>query len=451
MSRKRFFVVTGLVLALALLVATPAFASKVITKGGDTEINSDVDDDVYFMGENLTVNATIDGDLIAFANTVTINGTITGDAIIGASTVIVNGEIQDDARLAGYAIVIEDGVAIGDDLNAGCYSLEMKSQSSIGGDAFFGGFQALLRDVAGDLYGGGAAIRLAGTVGGNATLGVASPDEPSYSQFWQPDVPDAPPLPDVPMGLSLAEGGSVEGDLTYTSSAPSDVDEGDIGGRLTFELEETAAPEEEVEVSPGAAAGAALVAWVLTLVRRFVTLVAVGALLMFAFPDFFKGIVATLKERVWPSLGVGALGYTVLFQALFLILAILIAIGVLLSTVTLGGLSGAWFGVGGISYASLIMGFILVTSWVAKVIVGYILGAWLVSLVNKEADLPFWSMVIGVFIIAILRGIPVLGFLIGLGVALFGLGAVVLHLWPRRPVEAAPLPPTEPSAPTPAV
>jgi hypothetical protein len=144
------------------------------------------------------------------------------------------------------------------------------------------------------------------------------------------------------------------------------------------------------------------------------------------------------------------LGYAILVPALALILALLIAIGILFSAVTLGGLAGAWFSVGGIGYASLILAFILVTSWVAKVVVGYILGAWLVSLVDKEASLPFWAMVIGVLILAILGGIPFLGFVVNLIVALFGLGAVVLHLWPRKPVAAAGEPTSTPE-PTPAV
>jgi hypothetical protein len=259
----------------------------VITEGGDVVINEDVNDDVYFTGENLTVNATIDGDLIAFGSTVTVNGTVTGDAIIGASTVIVDGEIQDDARLAGYALVIEDGAVIGDDLNAGAYSLEMKSGSSVGGDAFVGASQAVLRDIAGDLYGGGVGIRIAGAVGGNATLGVAPPDEPVFSQYWQPDVPNAPALPDVPPGLSFGADGRVEGDLTYSSSAPSAFDEGLIGGRLSFQLEEQPQREPEGEVAPGAVAGAGIVAVLLGMVRRFVTLVAVGALLRWAMRSWF--------------------------------------------------------------------------------------------------------------------------------------------------------------------
>jgi hypothetical protein len=87
---------------------------------------------------------------------------------------------------------------------------------------------------------------------------------------------------------------------------------------------------------------------------------------------------------------------------------------------------------------ALILGFVLVTSFVAKIVFGQMLGRWLLVRTNSPlAGHRFWPMVIGVVLtvaVIALLGFPLipsfLGALLNFVVILFGLGA--LWLWGRE-------------------
>src|SRR5574341_2282937 len=74
---RRWLIIAGAILAVSLLVITPALAAD-IYDDDVVVIDEDVADDVYAVGETITVNATIDGDLIAAGRTLVLNGTVTG-------------------------------------------------------------------------------------------------------------------------------------------------------------------------------------------------------------------------------------------------------------------------------------------------------------------------------------------------------------------------------------
>jgi hypothetical protein len=437
-KRARWLMAGGAILVLVVLMlalATPALAGKTITE--DNVVIGDESDDVYAFGQTVTVEGTVEGDVIAFAQTVTVNGTITGDLIAAGSGVIVNGEVQDDARLAGYAIELGSDATIGDDANLAGYSVYAESGSQIGGDAFFGAFQTLLDgDVAGDLIGGANSVQIGGQVGGDAKLSVGEPGEaPPFMGGW--NVEGAPPIPSVPPGLTI-KGGEIAGDLTYSSTVPSDVPANAVGGQLTFQLEEA---EEAEEVAAPPSPAEAAMGMVLGFVRRFATLVVVGLLMMWLAPKALEGTAAIIRERWLPSLGWGFLGYAVTFGGLPLLFAVVIALAVLFGVVTLGGLSTAIVFTGIAGEFNLVLIFVLITSWVAKVVIGYLLGKLIFRPETDQFKDNWLPMVVGVLIVAALRSIPVIGGLVGLAAALFGLGALVLYLrgkwFPPKPAPAA--------------
>jgi hypothetical protein len=94
--------------------------------------------------------------------------------------------------------------------------------------------------------------------------------------------------------------------------------------------------------------------------------------------------------------------------------------------------------VGILSVLALILGFVLVTSFVAKIVFGQALGKWLLVRANSPlAEHRYWPMVVGVLltvaVIALFRFPLIPGFLGGLLnflVVLFGMGA--LWLWGRE-------------------
>jgi hypothetical protein len=105
---------------------------------------------------------------------------------------------------------------------------------------------------------------------------------------------------------------------------------------------------------------------------------------------------------------------------------------------TLGGLSGAIVWIGILALIGLILGFVLATSFLAKVVFGMALGKWILVRLNSPlVDHKFWPMLIGVavtvIVVALLTFPLIPGFLGGLlnfAIILFGLGT--MWLWGRE-------------------
>ncbi|GEM_PF-1981735 len=439
----RILTAAGLILLLPLLIFSPALAAEV-TQGEDIVINEDTTDDVYAFGETVTVNATINGDLIAFATTVTINGTVTGDVIFGGQSLIINGTVEDDVRGAGYLIQLGENGVIGDDLNAGGYAIAMQPASRVGGDAFFGAFQASLADIDGNVIGGANGVRIGGRIGGDAKLSVSA--ETSFDPMMFMQNPELPSVERIPAGLSFSQDGQIAGDLDYSSERELTIPNGAVAGRVSFTQVESGAEGDVRVLQPAARRGFADrpgVRFAGRFVGSFIVLLLVAAIFRAVAPGFFHGALETLRTRWAASLGVGLLGYVIVFMVLPLLIFLVI---VLLLTPTLGigaQLRAAFSLISAIGWT----GFSLATGWIAPILVAALLGGAIYSLFDREKKSSFWGIVIGLLIVTFLLAIPVLGrVLLAMLVGMLGLGAVILYLWPRPkqaeavavPVEEAP-------------
>jgi hypothetical protein len=436
----------SLVLALALLVVVPVFAGD--SYEGDTiVIDEDTDDDVYAFGQEIVVDATIDGDLLAFGSSLTINGTVTGDVIFAGAVLTLNGTVGDDLRAAGAVLYLGEDASVGDDFNAGAGAIEMLPGSSVGGDLYFGAGQAVIGDVAGGIAGGGEGVRIVGTVGGNADLEVGDPNSTSptfmiqMQQYWmQAQGVEFPPISDVPPGLSFAEGGEVEGDLRYTASQSAQGVEDFVGGTTDF-IQQVAGEE------AGPSAALLGVRFLGHFIGLFLVALVFGVLLQSLAPKFLDGALDTLKARPLPSLGVGFLGYLVYFVLVLLFVVLLFVALIPLGVIGVGGPIARGLLLLGAGFQTF---FGLSTRWLPIILFGLLLGGVLYGLVNKERKAPFWSLVIGVFVVAFVVAIPIVGrMVIGGLLSLFALGAVILYLWPRKgegePVEPVEAPPADTS------
>jgi hypothetical protein len=437
----RLLIAAGLALLLALLIFTPALAADV-TQGEDITIDEDTTDDVYAFGKTVTVNATINGDLVAFASTVTINGTVTGDVIFGGQLLIINGTVEDDVRGVGYLIQLGDNGVIADDLNAGGYSIEMKPASRIGGDVFFGAYQASLADIDGNVIGGSNGVRIGGRIGGDVELSVGADSSFDPMMFMQN--PDLPTVERIPAGLTFGQDGHIAGNLDYSAERELSIPDGAIDGQVIFTQADTR-PEARAAVEPaprriGDRPGVRFIGY---FVGSFVVLLLVAAIFRAVAPTFFHGALDTLRSRWAASLGVGVLGYLIVFVVLPLLAFFVI---VLLFAPTLGMAARLRDAFSFISVAGW-TGFSLVTGWIAPILVATLLGGAIYGLFDREKKSSFWGIVIGLLIVTFLLAIPVLGrFLLTMLVGMFGLGAVILYLWPRpkqatavaAPVEGTP-------------
>lgn len=434
--------------------ALPAPAQAFEGRNGDTVVipaGEVVADDVYAAGQTITVQGTIQGDLVAVGTTITIaqGGVIEGDLIAAAQSVVIEGQVMDDARIAGAALAVRPEGQIGEDLISAGYSLETAAGSTVGRDVLFGGAQALLAgDIGDDLKVAANAVNIQGSVAGDATIEVGEDQGmPPFSPFAF--IPDMPPVPSVPGGLTVSQGAQIGGDLSYTSSQEESVPAGVVGGSVSQTIRPTPVPPSEEEgeavVIPRREPSGtlAILGWFRRNLANLLGLLVVGLLAVWLAPRLVQDSAEALRSKPLPSLGWGLVVLLGFFILLFALIAILVTLAIVLGVITLGDLLGTTIWGGMLAFGGFVFAFVFAANYLAQIVVSFLAGRWLVGLIKAEwAVKPWLPLIVGVIIFAILVAIPFLGWLINFVVVLFGLGALWLFVQERfrRQPLAAPVP-----------
>jgi cytoskeletal protein CcmA (bactofilin family) len=429
MKQKRFLKWAGLISLICLFLFTLAPMTLAFEgRGGDTVVigaGEVIEDDLYVGAGTFTLDGTIKGDLIVGGTTIEINGTIEGDLIAAGQNVVVRGTVTDDVRIAGMALTLDSTAQVDDDVVAAGMSLEGKKGSSVGGDLICFGYQALLAgDVAQDLTVAVGGLQLSGSVGGDVEAEVGEAEEGPPPTFFTMMMPGAPAMPSVPMGLTVDEGAHIGGKLDYTSASEWSVPTGIVAGVVTHHMPEIEAKvEEEVVVSPAMLA----VNWFLGHLRRLVTLLLAGLLIVWAIPGWVEKATGALRTKPLPSLGWGVVSIAAFIFALLIILIVTILVAVVLGVITLGDLAGttAWTGI--LTMALLAFFFSIAVTYVTKIVVSFLGGRLILASLKPDwAEGRIWPLVVGVVLFVIVTAIPILGWLVNLAVVLLGLGALWL-------------------------
>lgn len=426
MSKRFFYLLVNSFLLglLALGAVTPALAFD--GRGGENlVIGADevIDDDLYIGAENFTLEGTVKGDLVAAGSVITINGTVEGDLIAAGQTVIINGTIGDDARVAAGAILVGENASINGDIISAAGSLELRKSSLVGTDLVFVGGQALLAgEVARNLKMAGGGLELRGTVGGDAFINTGDP-EPS-SQDPMIFMPNSPiPLPNVQAGLKIDPQANIEGTLEYVSRKDIKFP-GGIAARVK-RIEPIVDPASVVKPPT---LMERTVTGVLDMFRNMVTLLLLGLLLVWLFPNFIQSSVEQVRAAPLPAFGWGIVSWAAFFFVLTLILVAMLFGGIFFGILTLGGLSATIIWLGVLSMFTLVVGFVLSAAVLSKIIVAALGGQMILSRLKPEwAEHRIWPLALGVVIFAILAAIPIFGGLFNLIVILLGLGALWLY------------------------
>ena len=439
---NRLFLVFSLLALLVLALTTPASAFDG-RSGENIVIPSDevIDDDLYVTAGTFVLDGTVNGDLIAMGQTITINGRVDGDVMAAGQTIVVHGTVTGAIRMAGSVLLVDEAASIGGDMIAAGYSLESQEGSGIGQDLVFAGGQILLAgDVARNVQISTGAFELRGPVGGNVDAELGEADGgyagPPPALFMPQS---SVPIPSVDPGITIAQSAKVEGNLEYTQARELVLPAGVVAGKVTRNQ-----PATNTAAAPQETTGQRVLNWGLNALRTSITLILIGLFLLWLLPSFIQGWSRKLQTAAWPSLGWGVAAYIVFFVVLLLTIAIIVLAGLLFGVLTLGGLAGTIISVGILSLLALILGFVLVTSFVAKIVFGQALGKWLLGRANSPlADHRFWPMVIGVLItvaVIALFSFPLipgfLGALLNFAVILLGRGA--LWLWGRERIAREP-------------
>lgn len=431
----RFLTVFILSALIALTVATPALAFD--GRGGDTitiEADEVVNDDLYVSADTFTLDGTVKGDLIVFATTVYVNGTVEGDLIAAGNTIVITGTVSDDVRVAAAAIQFGPEAVIGGDVIGASASLEAKSGNAIEGDVIYAGAQALLAGSIGDdVSVAVAGLEIRGEIGGDVTAEVGDAEEGAPSpNMYISDV--QVPIPNVSAGLTVTDKAMIKGDLTYTQTKEAQLPSGAVAGKVT--RNEPVVDEHSMPAPPTPAERAAN--WTFDLLRTIATLAIFGLLLVWLAPTFLKGLSEKLQAQPAPSFGWGIVAYAAFFFALLLIVIVMIVGGILFGIISLGGVTGTIIWLGILAIFALIVGFVLFTGFGAQILMAWMSGKWILGRFNPAlAEHKVWPLLLGVLIVGLLVSLPLVGWLFGMLIMFFGLGA--LWLWGRerrrKPVE----------------
>ncbi len=408
--------------AVACGLFLPGSATAVEFRGGQHVVipaDEVILDDLYATGETVTVDGRVEGDLVAAGRQVRLNGEVTGDLIAAGQAVTINGPVGDDARVTGMALELGPAGSVGDDMVAAGFSLETKAGSLVGGSLLFSGFQALLTgDVAEALLGTMSALEIQGGVGADSEVTVeGEPGAPSFLQY----VPMPVELPPVAGGLTIADGARIEGELRYTSP-----DEARGGGansaRLTHQTPTAAQTEAEATAGSG---------WWKRLFR-WLGLIVLGLLCIWWIPGWLDERSGEIQARPLRLTGLGLLGVAALPIVATLALAVPITVAVLLGQLKLGGLAALVVVLAVAAVGLLVLAFWLTSTYLAPLLVGLCTGRWaLQRFADDKASGLVLPLTAGVVILALLRSVPIVGWVLGLAVLCLGWGAVLLWLWRR--------------------
>lgn len=421
--RKGLVILTIGVLSLFWL--TPVAWAGEFKGGEEVIIGPDevIEDDLYVGAEKIVIEGTIKGDLVAAGGEIIVNGTVEGDFIGAAGYITINGDVQDDARIAGGTLTLGPNARIGDDALAAGYSFETVAGSIIGGSLFWGGYQAKLAgEVEEDFNGGMGALEIAGRIGGNVEVDVGEPD-PDFEAML-PWFRTWTPAPMMSPGFRVAEEAEVGGQLAYTSGSQGEIEPGaEIAGGIAYQTPVPSPAEVEEVVTPQQVA----LNWFLDHLRRFIALLVVGLLLVWVVPRPVREAATALQTRPWGSLGWGILVVVFVCIVVPVIAFFMIVLDLIFGGLGFGGLVVSITGLGLLTNATIIVGFLITVAYLTQIVVSFLVGRMILERIREPWGAGrVWPLVLGVVIFALVRAIPILGWFIGLIVTLFGLGALWL-------------------------
>jgi cytoskeletal protein CcmA (bactofilin family) len=347
-----------------------ALASLSVAAAQQTELGGKVRS-----GQEVTIPAgeTVQGDLIASAGTVRIDGRVDGDLVASGGRVTVAGTVTGDVLVGAGSTTISGEV--GGDLRAG--TGQARIEGRVGEDVLLGAGQATVArgaQIGGDLIFGTGRMVMDGAVAGSV-LGSA-------------------------------------GDYTRGGS---------VGGSEKVNVQQ---PEEEAEPTLADRGVDAL--------RRYVSLLVIGVLLLWLLPRVLRGAADAARGRPLVSFGVGILGFIGVIVLLVVLILVTVLVAIALGLLGLGSLTGVTVFGGILVAATVVFLFLLALGFGAQATVGLALGRLLFRGEGRSFLAGFGALAVGLLVVVLLAAIPVAGGWIEALLVVLGLGALLLMVRPGR-------------------
>lgn len=326
-----------------------------------------IDGDYFAFGETVEISGTINGDLYASGGQVVIHGRVNGDVLVAGGRVSLSGAVSQDVRAAGGQITVAGNV--GRNLTVAGGNVEISSAAVIrGGVVAAGGSVELAAPVGGAAKIAAGTLIIANRIAGDLEAAVGT--------------------------LRITSRAEIDGNVSYWSGQDASVSDGArIKGKIVRNV-----PPERPRFFP-----AAFFVWLVFVSINFVCTLILGLLSARFLPRYHQSIITTLRERPWPSLGVGFVAAVVLPVVCALLFATVLAIPLAVI---------------------LLLAFFILLYWSRIYAIGRIGESILARL--RPASSRASAFVLGLFVYYILAIIPFIGWLVVPLVILFGLGAELI-------------------------
>ena len=326
-------------------------------------------------GREVTVPATetVQGDLIASGGTVRVDGRVDGDLVASGGQVFVAGTVTGDVLVAAGSTTISGEV--GGDLRAG--TGQVRIEGHVGEDVLLGAGQATITSrahIGGDLIFGAGRMQMDGTVAGSV-LGSTG----NYSN-----------------------GGSVGGTEHVNIQQPEEAREPTLADRAVDVL------------------------------RRYVSILVIGVLLLWLLPRVLRRAADAARGRPLLSFGVGILGFIAVIVLLIGVILFIVLVAIVLGLLGLGSLAGVTVFGGVLVAAIIVFLFVLAVVFAAPATVGLALGRLLVRTDGRSFGSWLGALALGVLVVVLVASIPVAGGFLEALLVLLGLGALLLTARPGR-------------------
>jgi hypothetical protein len=403
-----------LVMAPAALALDGRTGEKVVVAADEV-----INDDLYITGTEVTILGTVNGDVFAGGQTIRVDGTINGDFFAGGTAITINGFVADDVRVAGSAIIIGKEANIGSDVIALGYSAETQAGSVIGNDLFFAGLQLQHAGVVdGNLLAEAGGVELLGTVNGDVEVTVSSAAEsggPAPTVF----MPGMPAVLTIPMGLTVADGANIVGNLDYTTVDNSAIPAGVVIGEISRHLPETTT----VVVTPPTRTERFLT-WGGEQLQRYIGLLLFGLLAIWLVPTGLRRTTSALGHRPVAAFAWGLVVYFGIIVGFAILLVLMIMLASLFGFLSLTNLMGSTIVLGLFAIMTLAVLFGFAIAYFTKIAVGNWFGSWFLGLFRERwGDSQVASLFIGLLALVLVTSIPYVGGWLSFIIVLMGFGA----------------------------
>jgi len=381
------------VLLVAVLVFVPTLALGATIKAGEevsTQKGDEIQDNVYIAGGNVSIGSDVSGDVFVAGGSVLISGNVSDDIVAGGGSITILGDSNGDVRVVGGNILIAGDVS-GELIITGG-SVVVSPDVSVGKDVVVAGGQISIDgDVEGDVQAIGGVVTINGHVYGDVQAKVDNT-------------------------LTIGDGAVIDGALAYSARNAETLRIGDgavVAGGTVFTEVETISGRDK-------AAGEAknyIFAFIgVFFIFKILACAVTALVLVWLFKNFSNTVVKNVVKTPLRMLGKGFVTLVVVPVASILLFMTLF--GVPLGVVTV------------LSYGLLLL--------ISSIYAGVIAGAWTSLLIHKlDTPVITWRNVIGgVALLTVVKLIPLVGWIAGLGILLVSLGSIVdsmqKKLWGKR-------------------